>query len=253
MTENPYKSTDQPHGPTPISGPLAMLSKVALVLVILGGLSLLVIPARRGPREAARRNQCLNNMKHILLALQNYHDRHGELPPAYSVDENGNRLHSWRALILPYMEGNTAYKLIDYTKPWDAPENEAARKSVVEVYLCPSDPYEDEHLTTYVAILGPEFLFDGPDARSFASVKDGLSNTIAVIEIGHEYARHWMSPEDVDEAFVFENPPENLRTGHPGVFVAGFLDGHAAGIQHEIDPKQLRAMLTIAGAEEADE
>ncbi|WP_442481994.1 DUF1559 family PulG-like putative transporter [Aeoliella sp. SH292] len=249
MTENPYESTDQPHGPLPVSGPLALLGKVALVLVILGGLSLLVIPARRGAREAARHNSCLNNVKQILLALHNYQEVHGELPPAYSVDAKGNQLHSWRALILPFIEGNTVHKLIDYSKPWDAPENEAARNIPSPFPICPSSWQEDEQLTTYLAVVGPEFLFDGRTPRKLSDVKDGLSNTLAIVEVSPDKAVHWMSPEDVDENFVFENTDENLRTGHPEVFIAGFLDGRVEGIQMDVDPEDLRAMLTIAGRE----
>lgn len=253
MTENPYESTDQPHGSSPFMSPLALVVKVGLVIGVLGFLAMLLIPARRGVPEVARRNSCLNNMRQIVLALHNYHDEHGTLPPAYMIDAEGNRLHSWRALILPYMEGNRVYELIDFTKPWDAPENEAARNSMVEAFVCPSAPYEDEHLSTYVAVVGPEFLFDGPHGRSFASVTDGTSNTIAIIEVSPDKAVHWMSPEDVDEEFVFENPEENLRTGHPGTFIAGYLDGRTVGLQLDMDPKTLRAMLTIAGGEKIGE
>lgn len=252
MTENPYESTDQPHGPTPISGPLAMLAKVAFVLILLGGLALLLIPAQRGTREAARRNQCLNNVKQILLALHNYHDTKGELPPAYSVDEQGTRLHSWRALILPFMEGQEVHKLIDYSKPWDAPENEAARNAPSPFPICPSSWQEDEQLTTYLAVVGPEFLFDGSTPRKFSDVKDGTSNTIAFIEVSPDKAVHWMSPHDADEKFIFGSTEENLRTGHPDTFIAAYVDGHATGIELAIDPKQLRAMLTIAGGEEIE-
>ena len=53
-------------------------------------------------REAVRCQMCRNKMQQIGIALQKYHDQHGSFPPAYTVDADGNPLHSWRTLILPY-------------------------------------------------------------------------------------------------------------------------------------------------------
>ena len=64
------------------------------VIIIMGVLVVLLFPAVPAAREAARRMQCSNNMKQIALAFHNYHDKHGHLPPAYTVDEDGKPLHS---------------------------------------------------------------------------------------------------------------------------------------------------------------
>ncbi|MEZ6144785.1 MAG: DUF1559 domain-containing protein [Planctomycetaceae bacterium] len=53
--------------------------------------------------RSSRHLQCKNNLKQIMLALHNYHDDFGTFPPAYTVDENGKRMHSWRTLIWPYL------------------------------------------------------------------------------------------------------------------------------------------------------
>jgi hypothetical protein len=73
-----------------------VLGIVAVMLVIA-----ILLPARRTAREAARRNDCLAHIRDIAIAIQNYHDEFGHLPPAYTVDADSNRLHSWRTLILP--------------------------------------------------------------------------------------------------------------------------------------------------------
>ncbi|WP_425400610.1 DUF1559 domain-containing protein [Aeoliella sp.] len=252
MPDNPYESTELPHGKKRPKSAISVLVALLAVAVVLLLLVALLIPAQRGVPAAARRVACTNNMKQILLALHNYHDANGELPPAYTVDDDGNRLHSWRALILPYMEGNNVAEFIDYSKPWDDPANAEARDCVVETYLCPSAAFDDEHLTTYVAVVGPEFLFSGPEPRKFSDVSDGNANTIAVLEIGYEHAVHWMSPEDVDEEFVINNV-EALDTGHPGIFIAGYLDGSVHNFEQDIDRQKLRALLTIAGREPIDE
>jgi len=103
-------------------------------LGIVAALVALWLPASRGGREPARRSQCKNNLKQIGLALHNYVDHHGVLPPAYTVDANGKRLHSWRTLILPYLDQAELFNRIDLSKPWDDPVNEKAFQTGVGVF-----------------------------------------------------------------------------------------------------------------------
>lgn len=252
MAENPYESTKtSPEGMKPRS-PLVALGKVAALVAIVGLAIALLLPARRGGREAARRNQCLSQIKQIALAFHNYTDEHGSLPPAYTVDEEGHRLHSWRTLLLPYMEEKALYDTIDLAKPWDDPANDKARQTVLDFYLCPSSPHEDELHTTYVVVVGPEFAFTGSTPRKLSEVSDGTSKTIAVVEANWNRAVHWMSPEDIDEEGLMELGDE-VHVGHPGVFQAAFLDGRAKAIQLESPAELRRAMLTVAGGEEIEE
>lgn len=58
--------------------------------------AMMLLPAVQSAREAARRMQCHCQLKQIALGLHMYHDVHKCLPPAYTVDENGKPLHSWR-------------------------------------------------------------------------------------------------------------------------------------------------------------
>jgi hypothetical protein len=80
---------------------------VALMGVCLGGP---VVLNSFGHREASRRSQCMNNLKQILIALQNYHDVYGEFPPACIRDKDGKPMHSWRVLLLPFLEQEALYK-----------------------------------------------------------------------------------------------------------------------------------------------
>ena len=58
-----------------------------------------MLPARR-----VTVRHVLNNLRKSRLALHNYHQANGCFPPAYIADKNGKPMHSWRVLILPYME-----------------------------------------------------------------------------------------------------------------------------------------------------
>src|SRR4029453_12945484 len=96
-------------------------SNVTVVLIALGcigallfscapiGVALL-LPAVQQAREAARRTQCKNNLKQIGLALHNYADVYGSFPPAYIADETDKPMHSWRVLILPFLDQDQLYK-----------------------------------------------------------------------------------------------------------------------------------------------
>jgi len=110
------------------------LVELLVVIAIIGILIGLLLPAVQAAREAARRMQCTNNMKQIGLAMHNYHDTHGSLPPGNSIfnGQNGTDLRGsgkeceaggvyhgmmgWAAFILPFMEQNALYEQIDFTK-----------------------------------------------------------------------------------------------------------------------------------------
>ncbi len=128
------------------------------VLAIIGVLVGLLLPVRRTAREAARRMQCANNLKQLALAMQLYHDHYKSFPPAYTTDGRGKRLHSWRTLLLPYLEENALYSQIDLSKAWDDPANiRAADGHVPSVYLCASN--SGQRKTLYQSSSIPRVVF----------------------------------------------------------------------------------------------
>ncbi|QDU78053.1 hypothetical protein Pan97_51330 [Bremerella volcania] len=84
-----------------------------MALLCAGIVVALLVPAIGQARMAAQRMQSQNNLKVIGLALHNYHDTYGTLPPAYIPDEDGQPMHSWRVLILPFVEANHIYAQYD--------------------------------------------------------------------------------------------------------------------------------------------
>jgi prepilin-type processing-associated H-X9-DG protein len=109
----------------------------------------LLLPAVQSAREAARRTQCVNNMKQIGLALHNYSDQFGAFPPGGVVVlanpwANNSNMLAWRALILPQMEQNNLYNSINVNinafGGYDAGAMYTAWVTIPSSWLCPSDP-----------------------------------------------------------------------------------------------------------------
>lgn len=231
---------------------LTIVAVVGLLgLVVCGGLlTALLLPAVQAAREAARRAQCANNMKQIALALHNYHDSYGSMPPAYTVDDQGRRLHSWRTLILPYLEQSALYSQIALDEPWDSPRNQAFHHVAIKTFECPSVPSTGPNCH-YVVLVGPNTMFPGASAVKFADVTDGTSNTIMVVETKGT-GKTWMAPDDLDITkvnFTSNGGPNEPGSFHPGGFQVSLADGSVRFISASVNPTVLQQMATRNGGE----
>lgn len=222
----------------------SLVAVVFLLLICVGILAALLLPAVQAAREAARRMQCSNNMKQIGLALHNYASDNGSFPPAYTVDSAGNKLHSWRTLILPYMGQQALYDQIDLTKPWDDPANQMFANMEIPTYVCPSTMVNPGQ-TTYVAIDDPSSVFSGPVGCKLSDISDGTSNTLLFFETEPAFAVNWMSPEDAPSSSF----PPTGRTAHSGGCNCSFADGSVQFISQTVNAQVADALITKDGGE----
>jgi len=253
MSENPYSTpalfTELPQPARSLLKPLLkVLGLLGIVILII---SLLPPVFRSGTREAARRTQCKNNLKQIGLALYNYHDDYESFPPAYTVDENGNRLHSWRTLILPYLEQQELYSRIDLSKSWQHPSNAEAFKKVPTVYRCPSADLTEHH-TTYLCLVGESLCFHPTRGRSISELTDGTSNTLMVMEVALKNSVPWMSPQDADEQ-MFLSLSKDDKVAHTGGIQAALSDGSVRFLSADLASETRRALISINGNETVGE
>ncbi len=215
---------------------------------------MLFLPELNVSRGPSPRAQCINNLKQITLALQNYEASHGAFPPAYIADENGKPMHSWRVLILPQLDRNDLYKRYRFDEPWDGPNNKLLHGEGMDIFVCPSDVHAPGvNNTSYVAVLGDHTAWPGatPMTTQSISARDGTSRTILLMET-HNSGIHWMEPRDttldwcvngIDGPAAGKSP--GTQGNHTGGGVVSFVDGHVMYLDHSVTGAQLKELLTI--------
>lgn len=249
MSNNPYNADPvQPQYQRPSSnntgliiGIVAAVVAVPMLLVCAGILVALLLPAVQAAREASRRMQCSNNLKQIALALHNYNSTYESFPPAFTVNERGQPLHSWRTLILPFLEHNDIYEQIDLTKPWDDPVNAAFADVNLPAYQCPSAGLPPG-MTTYVAVVDPSSVFPGSQSVSIRDISDGTSNTLFLVETDASNAVNWMAPQDISLPALITS--RDNRPSHTGGGNVAMADGSIQFISADTDPGMLESMVT---------
>jgi len=222
-----------------------------MTVAVIGVLVALLLPAIQAAREAARRNSSLNNVKQIMLGLLNYESARGAFPTQAIRSADGKPLLSWRVQILPYIEQQALYKQFHLDEPWDSEHNKQLISQMPEIYLDPSSRLSPtDGLTSYLGVAGEGRLFDGGRAvgMKLSAIRDGTSNTIAVVQVDDADAVEWTRPEDWE--LEDSDPFAGLGGLHPGgVFVAGFCDGSVRTISVGLDPDVFKALLTVGGGE----
>lgn len=215
-----------------------------MLLICAGVIVALLLPAMQAARASARRMASSNNMKQIALALHNYESVYGSFPPAYTVDENGNKLHSWRTLILPFIEQDALYKQIDLTKPWDDPVNSVYSTYNILPYQSPA-VVQPPGGASYVAVVDPSGIFSGPQGTKISEIVDGTSNTLLLAEVDASMAVNWMSPNDISlQQFLNVN-----STPHVGGSNMALSDGSVQFLSVAAAPGVRNSLITKAGAD----
>jgi prepilin-type processing-associated H-X9-DG protein len=115
------------------------------VIAIIGMLIALLLPAIQAAREAARRMQCGNNQKQVVLAMHNHHDAQQQFP----TGADGDVWTTWAVYIFPFLEQQTIYNAYDPTKNYQTAPNSTVLKDLrIATYTCPSDENQTSSLLT---------------------------------------------------------------------------------------------------------
>jgi prepilin-type processing-associated H-X9-DG protein len=253
MERSPSESTSETswfrRSPYSLRGRLLFAAVAALTL----GLTALVLLESINS-DPGKRATCQSNLMNINFGILNYMSVHGHVPPAYIADKNGKPMHSWRVLILPYLDCQGLYDRYDFTEPWDGPHNRLLAKEMPKFYQCPTYRGGNPYATNYVAVVGPETAWPGEKTvrEQDISEGDGTTNTLLVVELADSDIC-WMEPRDMrfQDAIAGINVDRKggISSNHGGGAGCAFADGHITFIHSGTPPEVIRALLTINGHE----
>jgi prepilin-type N-terminal cleavage/methylation domain-containing protein len=193
---------------------IELLVVIAIIAVLIG----LLLPAVQMAREAARRTQCTNNLKQLVLALHNYADVNGVLPMGYcnqwcEVFDGMCISYGPFVALLPQLEQQPLFNAVNFDRNIFLNPNTTIFATAIQSLWCPSDPSIQNsaiveigepvlnrvQFTNYAGCTGTWYnhgrdpvrtaqnngLFWGASSVRFAEVSDGMSQTIALSERGH--------------------------------------------------------------------
>jgi hypothetical protein len=218
----------------------------------------LLVPTIHFPHSPNHRGVCQMNLKQIAVALHNYHDIYGCFPPAYIADKSGRPMHSWRVLILPFLEHKSLYDEYRFDEPWDGPHNRQLADNMPSVFRCPSEPRTNppSTMTSYLAVVGHETVWPGDKSRTWHDIKDGTSQTLLVAE-SHGSGIHWMEPRDLHTGQMAReiNPlhGQGICSCHGSngeIAQVALADGSVRALPNDMPSDKLKALQTIAGGED---
>jgi hypothetical protein len=196
----------------------SLVVRVTVAVVWLLLVTFLLLPAVSTCYDAGARMHCSGQMQRICLALRAYQSHYGTLPPACTWDPSGRPMHSWRVLILPFLECETLYSQYNLNEPWDSPSNRKVLAHRPDVFSCLADRVyyaQDDATTSYVAVVRRS---DASPHGELAQLDDKKSadSTIVLLESANTHIP-WTQPRDLcpdDLADVAKDAPLLIRSPH---------------------------------------
>ena len=212
-----------------------------------------------------------NNLKYIGLAMHNFHDVHKTFPPAVVYGPDGKPWHSWRVLLLPFLDQAPLYNRYRFDEPWNGPNNKKLLSEMPELFRDPVYGETDDYYTHYAAVTGAGTAFPSQGfkmdpkqltrplininrsrgASRIRDITDGTSNSLLVGSVSPDRKIPWLKPEDVTFGKQFPAlgqkgsfaTPYEARGVKAGLFL--YCDGSVRTIRADVDMKTLRNLLMI--------
>ncbi|MDR1486297.1 MAG: DUF1559 domain-containing protein [Planctomycetaceae bacterium] len=233
-----------------------MLINKKLFYVVLTALLVIIVVIGSGVLDAPRGGyptvtRCEYNLRMLCIAMDKYREVYHSFPPSFTTDKSGKPMHSWRALILPYLDITSVR--YNYEEPWDSPYNRKFHDKMPSVFCCPFTPKPMRKSTpSYAMITGKNTIGEGQDKII------RYSTTILLIEVKNANF-NWLEPVDIPlEQLQFDyrksKNTSNLIGSHHNDSDRIFSFVTCAGFSYTFsfkknDVKLIKTMATIDGAQ----
>ncbi|MBY0232738.1 MAG: DUF1559 domain-containing protein [Gemmataceae bacterium] len=177
-------------------------------------------------------------LSRLVLAIHEGHDETKAIPGDLA-DKDGKKLLSWRVALLPWLGHKKLFDEFKKDEPWDSAHNKELLARMPAVYA-PVKGKAEKGMTPYQMFTGARTLWDMRGGKpDFRRIKDGLSNTVAVVEGSSSVP--WTKPADL---VVELGVPLPKCGGHfKGFFNAAFLDGSVHRLRRDFDDILMRLAI----------
>lgn len=178
------------------------LAAMIVIVVLLSGAIYWTV------KPGMERRACKDQLRQISRALKTYHSKFDSFPPAYVLGPTGERMHSWRVLILPFLGHDDLYREYRLDEPWDSPHNQKLISRMPDVFGCPA--VRRQGVTNYLAVVGPTTFWPEQYVARLRYVRDGISNTIQLVESADSDIA-WTEPRDLSVRQALRRSPSQKR------------------------------------------
>ncbi|MGZ0167975.1 MAG: DUF1559 family PulG-like putative transporter [Planctomycetales bacterium] len=212
--------------------------------VIVGGLSILFMvlnPVVQKMLSVGRQAATASRLRQIGVAIQSYHDDYGSFPPAVVLGPDGVPWHSWRVLLLPYLDHKELADEYRMDEPWDSPANRLLVDRCPEVFQLPTSEVRSG-CTNASVIVGRRTAWPAHYPMSAREFERGVSNTAFITEV--PATREWTDPRDMTARQFLKLFYSKAESGDRAVL---FGNGTVKNLTQEIDRKILLSFLTPRG------
>ena len=158
-------------------------------------------------------------------------------------------MHSWRVLLLPFVDGNAVYKQYRFDEPWDGPNNRKLADKMPSIYALHGCEKPGNMTTNYLRVVGDKTASPSNRTLQQSDITDGIANTLFIVE-NIDAKVHWMKPRDLEfDSMSFTISASNGISSWLEPPAAVTLEDRVVTLSPQMSPDVVKAAFTIDGGE----
>ncbi len=202
-------------------------------------------PLSRDLKVSAQRALRSRNLQKIGGAMLAYYGKHGQFPTSEMLGTENAQPHSWRVALLPFLGEQKLFERYRLDEPWDSSANQEVLRRMPDIYRHIDDS-PTSYRSAYYGLTGPGTAFgDGREQVRLRDFRDGISNTIVVVE--SRQGVPWTKPSDIEVSSGGDVPSFGGFDPEGSLVLLG--DTAVTFLPKTISQDHLRAFVTRAGGE----